>query len=457
MCKVVKYWFACHHEFRLRHSKCGGTKHKNTRSGLTTACKSESYLNFVFAINCGPCQHQAFEDAWKHKLRLAEAFLEKLKEKDFPGVQEVAALVEQLKDEFNTATWDTRALFPHAHKERTVRVSLGHFEKTPSPLRREVLPEDIPEPPEVIGPDHPDYEYDWDYVASTDPIHPVDTDYAHPLDEVDPGWMLNHLSPEEFEQCGEGVGFDANEANTAWISSLGEPNIGSTDWGEDTSDWAPETAAPSRSNIDPNQALERSTRATPANSQIEICTQDKHLVAESVEMVIHEFWSLVNGGIPGKHSSQHVASALDEDVDDAFKGLHISNPPNDSEETSQTGLLTPPRTPPRLLTDGSCDFEFPALSPPNTSASLPSVSADTQSPSSISQSAGTSAPNLTRSFYDRWRGHISPTRDVDRLKFDRELLFLSRCEIKDVEGPNGRFMLDPQVPRDDSAKNGWWK
>lgn len=337
MCKIIKYWFACHHGFQLSHSKCGGTKHKKARGGITAACNSESYLNLVFAINCGPCQHQTFEDGWKRKLSMAELFLKKLRERQHPGVQEVTALVEQLKDEFNTSTWDTRVLFPHAHKERAVRVTLGYFEKMPSPLRNEVLPEDIPEPTDVIGPEHPDYEYDWDYVASTDPIHPVDTNYAHPFDEVDPSWMLNHLSPEEFEQCGEGVGFDINEANTAWADSLEDLNLSSTDWGEDTVQWT----EPAPSNIDLSQASKRPTRATASKSHIKTCTQDEHLLAERADMVIHEFWRLVNGNIPGEHSSQDVASTSDKDVDDAFNGLHISDPLSDSE-TSQTGLLTPP-------------------------------------------------------------------------------------------------------------------
>jgi len=120
MCKVVKYWFACNHGFDFRHSKCGGTKHKSTRSGWATACRSDAHLEFVFTVKCGPCQHQAFEDGWKHKLKLADTFLDKLKEKGLPGVREVEALVEQLKEDFNTATWNTRTMFSHAHKERTV-------------------------------------------------------------------------------------------------------------------------------------------------------------------------------------------------------------------------------------------------------------------------------------------------------------------------------------------------
>jgi hypothetical protein len=110
MYKAVKYWFECQHEFPIRRSKCGGTKHKSTRSGLATACRSESYLDFVFAVNCGPCQHEAFEDGWKHKMKLADTFLDKVKEKSLPGVREVEVLVEQLREDFNTATWNT----PHS-------------------------------------------------------------------------------------------------------------------------------------------------------------------------------------------------------------------------------------------------------------------------------------------------------------------------------------------------------
>ncbi|KAF3036858.1 hypothetical protein E8E12_008265 [Didymella heteroderae] len=202
----------------------------------------------------------AFEYDWKHKLSLAETFLGKLKENGLPGVREINALVEQLKEDFNMAAWETRIMFPYAHKENAMRASLGNFEKAPSPLSREVLPDDVPELPEVVGPDHPDYKYDWDYVASTDPIHPVDTNYDHPLDEVDPSWMLNHLRPKEFEQSGEGVGFDVDEADMAWGSRLEEPNLSSADWGEDTSAWISEATEVYPLNFDTNPATERASQ-----------------------------------------------------------------------------------------------------------------------------------------------------------------------------------------------------
>jgi hypothetical protein len=454
MCKVVKYWFACHHGFRLRHSTCGGTKHKSTRSGLATACRSESYLNFVFAVDCGPCQHQAFERGWKHRLTLAETFLEKLKEKGLHGVREVEALVEHMKEEFDTATWNTRTLFPHAHKERTVRVSLGQFQKAPTPLSREVLPEDIPEPFKVIGSDHPDYKYDWDYVASTDPIHPIDTNYAHPLDAVDPSWVLHHLSPEDLEQSGDGFGFDTSEADTIWGSSLEGVNVESTVWVEDASGWTSEAAGFGQS-----QAPGDPVHAAAPEPQIEGYAEDDNLLSERVDMMIQCFWKVVNGDTVSDPMSQTATSSMCESLDNACQGLHISNIHGD-EGLPQTGLLTPPPTSPRLLIDGCCDLESSTsspLTPSKDSTSLLTMEDGPQSSFAVLQSAAASAPKPTSAYCDRWRQDVTSIKNVDRARYNRELLCLSRWEIKDAEGPNGRFVIDPQLPRHGDAKNGWLK
>ena len=281
MCKIVRYQFACQHGFRQRRSKCGGTKHRRTRSGLTPACKSEAYLSIKLPVTCGPCQHAAFEERWKHKLAAADAFLEKLKENDFPGVYEVTALVEHLGDDFNTASWHTRTLFPHALKEHTVRVERGHFERRSSPLRCAVSPADIPEPPHVVvDSSHPDYQYDGDYVASTDPLHPVDV-----------SWMLQHLSLEEFEQDSSGVGFDAREAENAWAGGWEESQSPSAPWDGSAGTWTPETTDTHTRMQDPEQRPEVRNRLAPANAGV-VSSGEKQAL---VEMVIDAFWSAVNG------------------------------------------------------------------------------------------------------------------------------------------------------------------
>lgn len=359
---------------------------------MTTACRSESYLNFVFALDCGPCQHKAFEDGWKQKMRLAETFLGKLKEKGLPGVREVETLVEQLKEDFNRATWNTRTLFPHAHKERTGRVSLGQFQKAPSPLSRELFPEDISEPLEVIGSDHPDYEYDWDYIASTDPIHPVDTNYAHPLDEVDPSWMLNHLSPEEFERSGEKISFDTSEIDMIWGGSLEEANARSMEWVEDTPAWACDDAGG-------DQAPEDSPGATSLQSQIKPYVEDGSVFSERVDMVIQHFWRVVNGTTASDPTSQTAAPIMFKGLDDAFQGLHISRC-HKLEETIRTGLITSPPTPPRVSTDESCDFDSSSstpLNPSRDSASFLTMKNESQSSFAVSQSTAAPAPKPTSS------------------------------------------------------------
>lgn len=323
------------------------------RSGLVTACRSEPYLTFVFAFDCGPCQHQAFEDGWRYNLRLAESILGKLKQKSLPGVRKVEALVEQLNEDFNSASWNTRTLYPHAHRERTLRPSLGQFHKTPSPLSKEVLPEDIPEPVRVVGPDHPNYEYDWNYVASTNPVHPVDTNYAHPLDEVDPSSMIGHLSPEEYDQSGEGVGFDASETNTVWGSSLEEINAQPTKWAEDSTAWAYDDIAP-----------EESLGATALESPIKPCIDDEDLLSERVDMVIQVFYSVVDEIPASNQTSQTVRPVRRGDLEDVFQSLYISSIHADAK-TPKIGLLTPPPTPPRLSTDGSLDFDASTVTSPS--------------------------------------------------------------------------------------------
>jgi hypothetical protein len=232
-----------------------------------------------------------------------------------------------------------------------VRVSLGQFHKALSPLSGEVLPDEIPDPVEVIGPDHPDYVYNYDYVASTDPVHPVDTNYAQPFDEVDPAWMLNRLSPEEFEQSGEGIGFDANEADMLWGNGPEGVNAELADWVKDTPGWTAEAAG-----FVPSLAPGDAPRTAAVERQIEVCAEDDDFILERVDMVIQCYWKVINGNTASDQVSQTAMSNLSENLDD-FQGLHIPCLQG-GEGAPQTGLLIPPPTPPRLSTDGSCGFEF---------------------------------------------------------------------------------------------------
>lgn len=462
MCKSIKYWFSCQHGFRLRASQCGGTKHKTVRGGLIAACNSESYLNIVIPILCGPCQYQAFEEGWKRKLLMAETFLQKLQETSFPGVQEVVALAEELTDEFNTASWNTRSLFPHFPKENPMRVNLGQFKKRPSPLRRGLLPEDIPEPTDAIHPEHPDYEYDWDYIASTDPLHPVDTNYSYPLDDVDPSWMLNHLSLEEFEKTSEEVGFDPSEIATMWTDKAEGPDTKLTHWREDANDWTLENTATDSAQQEPRWDAQAETHASFSTAGSDLSPESESIQKMRLEMIIHEFWSAVNDEDFCNHSQQDLQQ--DEDVD-TRPGEHHIQYSSRAPSKPPFSLPTPPRTPPRLPTTGTCEeiFPFTTQSPgaePEVSRSAPIMKYIRPSiiaPQGVTTPCSdTKASRPARTFYDRWRRHISGTKDVDRIRFNKDLLLLSRCEIRDAEGPSGRLVPDPPVLQDGGAKNGWF-
>ncbi|UPX21152.1 uncharacterized protein EKO05_0011350 [Ascochyta rabiei] len=290
-------------------------------------------------------------------MSIADDFLLKLQKKAFPGVQEVAILVDQLKEEYNAASWSTRVLFPHLYKERCLRVNLGHFKKMPSPLRQELLPEDVPEPPKIIQAYDQDYMYDWDYVASTDPIHPVDTNYSHPLDGVDPCWILNHLTPEEFQESSGDVGFNASEADTMWVDDMERTDLRTKTWRE-TSDNT--TKSPTKRN--PPGSLAGEAPLLPPAARTDPSSGIEQVPAEHVEMVIREFWTCVSGknsseAPPRLCSSDNLIVQLNE--------MHISDSSGTPNEC-YSGLLTPPQTPPRSSTDGPADQHLYAALAPST-------------------------------------------------------------------------------------------
>lgn len=320
MCKIVKYWFTCHHGFNLQRSRCGGTKHKHRRDGPSPACRSDPYLSLVLPTTCGPCQLKDFESVWIRKLSIPDLFLTRLNEHGFPGVPEVSVLIEQLRDEFNTASWGTRTLFPHSHKAHTTRVHLGRFERVGSPLRREVALDEIRECPEVIDYSHPDYIYDGDYIASTDPLHPVDVRYAHSLDDVDTGWVRDHLSPEEWGQMEHDMGFINEDEASLWAGCSGHEGPVDENWREDTEDGPTETRDQTVGSAE-NQKTRSRYQAVEEELRSSMSRDDE--LAKRIEMVISAFWSVVNGADRGDQVSQRAMSQVEEDMCDCVNSLHM--------------------------------------------------------------------------------------------------------------------------------------
>jgi hypothetical protein len=142
-------------------------------------------------------------------------FLTIFHQRAMPGVEEIAVLVESLEAEYAIASWHTRTMFAHASRPSVTRVKHSWHEKAASKLPQEVRPEDIIENKAKEWTEMDDHDYDGNYEASTDPIHPVSTDYSHPLDDDDGAWILQHLSDIDVAYADNSAGFDV-ESGHGW-------------------------------------------------------------------------------------------------------------------------------------------------------------------------------------------------------------------------------------------------
>jgi hypothetical protein len=127
MCRILKCRFTCGHGSAHLLSKCGGTKHNHNKEESSPACKSVAHLDIKLPDNCGPCQQEAF-------------------------VAQLKTNISEADDKFMEELWISRLRFPLYKGSTFERVGLGRFEKKCSPLRREVQPDEIPDPPAVVVP-----------------------------------------------------------------------------------------------------------------------------------------------------------------------------------------------------------------------------------------------------------------------------------------------------------------
>jgi hypothetical protein len=450
MCNIISFRFTCGHALRRRRSRCGGTKHKITANSIKAACITESLLTIYLRIECGPCQHKTWEDEWRLKLERANTFLTKLRQHNLPGVEAVTALVKELEAEYATASWDTRNMFAHAPKSSVTRVQYSHYEKKASKLPQEVRPEDIIDKRTKAWAEMELHEYDDNYEASTDPIHPVSTDYSHPLDDDDGAWILQHLSPEDLAGTQFDSGLDFNNTDHGWNWDGNSSNLeieeAKNEWqsqntfqdheetgikpcdeiGTGLVAWGPHTL----------KSLTTTLTSTPTTTQDE---EHKARVAQ----VIETFWSVVNhSSATTNHSASHSSSSSSNDNDKDNDGNILKNL---SDLTLTNSHNTPQPSPPppelhhspsSLWTDGPSDLLTPPPSP--TSSSL--------LPHRLPLER---SPNSTRAWYDKQRTFLLQRRTkdggVDMTKFYKDWLYISRCEIRDFEGCEGRMIKDPLV------------
>jgi hypothetical protein len=356
MCNIVTFRFTCQHTLRRRRSRCGGTKHKITATSTKAACIAESFLTIYLRIECDPCQHKAWEAVWKLKLARANTFLTKVRQRAMPGSEEIAVLVKHLEAEYTTASWNTRTMFAHAPKPSITRVKHSWYERATSKLPRELRPEDIIEKKTKEWTEMDDEDYDGNYEASTDPLHPVSTDYSHPLDDDDGAWILQHISEEDMAGNRDSVGFDFGNGH-GW--SWGEDNNVS-DSLETTGQWQEnptehnEQERSTRSNQDTGESLV----AEAPNADSIYSTDDIYITARQgkeaehkakVEEVIQAFWSVVNHN--DKYTEPQTPPTTPAPNTNALASVLACLHVDDCESFSTRKPTTPPREH-TLWTDG---------------------------------------------------------------------------------------------------------
>lgn len=333
------------------------------------------------------------------------------------GTPEISALVKELEDQYYVASWGARNI-SHAFKKSVARVSVSDYRTVRSPLKQEVHPEDIVDLKEKDWAEMDDHDYDGDYIASTDPIHPVSTDYSHPLDNDDGSWIFNHFSSEELEASNnEDVVLDFDQTGWSWDNDNSENSIPilrsqeenhtlKTDE-KDLIAWGPGAEAPHMSvDISMNGLITR-----------------EKLEKERIELTIEAFWTMVNDSTI---NTDYQPQQTSEDLSILLYDLDIIT----RESKSPSSPPTPTKLPSQWV-DGSS--EIPALT--------------TTPASPLSSPIKPSSLNSTRTAYNKQRKLLEQRLqdDADRTKYYGDLLLVSRWEARAFEGPGGRFIPDPPM------------
>lgn len=425
-----------------------------TRTSIRAACTAESFLTVYIQTDCSPCEHRIWESNWESKLERARTFLAKLIEKRMRGVDEISTLVRELNEQYHVACWDARNMPLHAFKKSVARVNVSDHKTARSPLIQEVRPEDVVDPKERMKDwsEMDENDYDGDYIASTDPIHPVSTDYSHPFDDDDGSWILNHFSQEEMDASSNGdVVLDFDHDGWSWDNNDNEKSTTTT---FNTTQEDDPTTRISNDNLIP-----WNPEATTPPTLTETSTKDLHikekLKQEHTELIIKAFALFVHSST---NSKSPQPEHLPENITSLLRTLDI--PP-----TTPTLCTTPTINSPRI----SCVYNSSHSPAPQTgraiSRTLSSADSSTSpqassltSPSSFSSPTPPSSSAITpthtprlqprnsqRTVYDKQRSSLKKRLqlDADKDKYYRDLLLVSRWEARAFEGAEGRLIPDP--------------
>jgi hypothetical protein len=366
-----------------------------------------------------------------------------------PGLNEISTLVKELEEQHYVASWEARNMQipPHAFKKSVARVGISDHQTAPSPLKQEVRPEEVVDSRKEHVKDWTEMnedDYDGDYVASTDPIHPVNTDYSHPLDDDDGSWILNHFSPEEMVSPVGDLDFDQN--SWSWDDNDNDSNKGIN------SMLAASQEENTTSQIGDNDLLAWGPEATIPSISTDIsmrCSDIKErLGREQKELIIETFWSVVNECVQIKEQAAEDISGILHSLDITSTGLKHSLTTSTSHSFPSAPILSP-----QSWMDGSSDIPS-STSSPTSPCTFTFSSRPTRPPTLPS-------PNSTRSVYDKQRTFLKKRLQdsANQDKYYSDLLLVSRWEARAVEGPEGRYIADPQTVRacGGGTSNSWFQ
>ncbi|KAH7379392.1 hypothetical protein DE146DRAFT_730771 [Phaeosphaeria sp. MPI-PUGE-AT-0046c] len=216
MCNVISYQFTCPHRLRRRRSPCSGAKARlpsTTTSAPRAACIAESFLTVYLSVPCNTCHYAIWHATWQAKSAQANAYLAAVRHER--GSRDVEKLLDELQRDLDARQmaeeWDARESLTILPARPVARVPYRPFVRAPSVLGREVRREDVWER-KGAGKEWSEMgaeDYEGDYVASTDPLHPVSTTYGVPGEgEGDDEWVVRYLADGGADEGGQGVGFE---------------------------------------------------------------------------------------------------------------------------------------------------------------------------------------------------------------------------------------------------------
>lgn len=262
-------------------------------------------------------------------------FERELKNKSSPGVQDISALIKALEDKYAIESWNTRNIFNQTPKSSPTRAAISDYKQAPSPLSNEVQPEDIVEVERTKKwAEMDEDDYDGNYIASTDPLHPVNTDYAHPMEDDDGSWTFDHLPSSELESPSEDCAIDFYDTCWKWEDE-GKGHTSVTP-ASTCNDDREDIITGSLKNATDGSTAQEPTARRPNTETLSFPTShsmtgsgEDETHRERIEQVIKAFWDFV-GGNTTEQQSKHLPSPDKEAINnlfDALGRLDIPSPP----------------------------------------------------------------------------------------------------------------------------------